>query len=163
MVGLIPRVLPSNARTFPAPAGAAVVHVPAPPPLPLFPARGVGQKSRFFWVLFFWVFCSTTLPTCVLTRSTWFWKHLRAFAAMSRECDLSPSHGAHAEAGRRARDKLAAALLLPNGVACPGPPGEPACAPSEVARARQTARLRECACRQNVSAAATPSPCRTRE
>ena len=52
MVGLIPRVLPSNARTFPAPAGAAVVHVPAPP---LFPSsrHGVWAKNRDFLGSFF--------------------------------------------------------------------------------------------------------------
>ena len=52
MVGLIPRVLPSNARTFPAPAGAAVVHVPAPPLFPS-PGTGCGPKIEIFLGSFF--------------------------------------------------------------------------------------------------------------
>ena len=53
MVGLIPRVLPSNARTFPASAGAAVVHVPAPPPSSPLPGTGCGPKIEIFLGSFF--------------------------------------------------------------------------------------------------------------
>ena len=53
-------------------------------------------------VLFFWFFCSTTLPTCVLTRSTWFWKHVRAFSDVPGVRPLS-ARARNQHAQRRAR------------------------------------------------------------
>ena len=58
-MGLTPRVLPSNARTFPAPAGARFVHANPPtlfPPLPPLPSAGCEPEIEIFFGSFFLVF-----------------------------------------------------------------------------------------------------------
>ena len=55
-MGLTPRVLPSNARTFPAPAGARFVHANPPPLFPLLPSAGCEPEIEIFFGSFFLVF-----------------------------------------------------------------------------------------------------------
>ena len=99
-MGLTPRVLPSNARTFPAPAGARFVHVNPPPLFPPLPSAGCEPEIEIFLVLFSVFFADNAFNMCPDSLYVVFETSPR-FSPDVPECD--PSH--HDDPRAPARDR----------------------------------------------------------